>query len=813
MLPGDGVGTGGGRQGQDRVAAGGIADAAAVQGQGPGGLVVEVGADIAGLHDIAEGQGIAAGAGEVHRIAIHQTGFQQQGRYTARGVDDHRLVEGEGDVDDIAHLVGAIRVGHGDTGDHRVDRVDGDCQGVAVQLRPATAGIAQVAGAELDGGRTIEAGGGGELQAVEGGVDVRQGAGEHQDAVGDTVTSDEAEAALAAQGDQAIAGGQADLQVAGARVHIGDADEVAVAGIEHQAAVLGDVLARRQAVHRRIVHRSHRQGDAGVVAQRPAAADVATVVDADAEGDVAVGVGATGEAQAVGGDEGVDVGDGAREGQAGAARAGHGDTGTAEGTEGAAGDAEARDHAAAARIHIAEGDAGERLGEVLGDGDAARSGDDRCIVHRHHRDTGRDGGRGAVHAAVAGATAVTNTGQGQGTGALAGDLATVAVGHAVHHALGGGGGETGAGQGDGGGAAHQAHAVADAIDRSGAAGAVHQGDLGAVDAEDLAGAIDQAADAEGQPRDALARFHRAQADAAEQVDGAAILGVGGIAATGAGGGGIVHRDQGDQGTAAGRGALPVGEGPVEGDAGPRILGTVGVGQLLQDLVHIRRARRLAVGMGEGQGQLAGNGSVEAADHLAILHQVAAHQADAVAVEEAEQVVGVGASIAHQHHRCPVVIAVTTVEGVQVGIRHAGIAIDHDGRTTLGEAAAAVEVAQHRCGVGLHRADIHGTRDPAGAIGIDGQRFAGVAVAVQVEAVQRQVGIAAGLQQGATDLRLVGLDGAAVVEGEIAQQQAAGALVVQAAVVRGEGDAGTEVAVGGCLHGSAHIVGAAPRCQG
>ncbi|MNJ14517.1 hypothetical protein D3C77_87430 [compost metagenome] len=137
VLAADGVGATHGGQGQHRIVAVHAFDRRAVEAQRAGGGVIQVGAQVAGLDHITEGQGVAAGARNIGRQAVDQAGFQQQARRAARGIDNHRLVEGDGHIDDVAHLVAAIGVADLDVAHQRIERVHVQVDGVGVDLRAA----------------------------------------------------------------------------------------------------------------------------------------------------------------------------------------------------------------------------------------------------------------------------------------------------------------------------------------------------------------------------------------------------------------------------------------------------------------------------------------------------------------------------------------------------------------------------------------------------------------------------------------------------------------------------------------------------
>ena len=79
-------------------------------------------------------------------------------------------------------------------------------------------------------------------------------------------------------------------------------------------------------------------------------------------------------------------------------------------------------------------------------------------------------------------------------------------------------------------------------------------------------------------------------------------------------------------------SVPIIEGPVDLDSRRGRTGAVGIGDLVQDVVHVHRGRELAAYVGEGDDQLSRRrGRIEAGDDPAVLDQVAADERDAIAV--------------------------------------------------------------------------------------------------------------------------------------------------------------------------------------
>src|SRR5690606_2830990 len=116
------------------------------------------------------------------------------------------------------------------------------------------------------------------------------------------------------QGHLPVDRGQCQLHGVAASIHVGDGDQVAVGAVEHQRAVLEHGLGGRQVVDRRVVDRGDDQRDVGVDLQGAAAAGVAVVVDRDRHGLYPGGIERAEVGQATVADQGVDVGDGAFQG-------------------------------------------------------------------------------------------------------------------------------------------------------------------------------------------------------------------------------------------------------------------------------------------------------------------------------------------------------------------------------------------------------------------------------------------------------------------------------------------------------------------
>ena len=175
-------------------------------------------------------------------------------------------------------------------------------------------------------------------------------------------------------------------------------------------------------------------------------------------------------------------------------------------------------------------------GVLVGD----RVGHGRGIVHRHHGNAAGNRQAGAIDPAVGGTAIVGDACEGNGSRTGSRGFTSVAIAHAIDHTLCNSATDTpDLVQGDGRGAAGQADRIANSVAGGGAAVAIGQSDVRAVDTQDFAAAVSQVADGQVQAADGLGRFDRADADAAEEVDRAAVFRVGGRAAGGAEGGRVV----------------------------------------------------------------------------------------------------------------------------------------------------------------------------------------------------------------------------------------------------------------------------------
>ncbi len=259
------------------------------------------------------------------------------------------------------------------------EAVDRDADGVGIGLRATAAAVAQVVGGDLQAGWAVVAAGRREHQAVQGVVDIGDAAVEGHGCGVAARAHSEAEPGGATERQQAIGRRQRYLDVAGAGIHVADADHIAIGTVEYQVVVLIDVLRRGHRVDRRVVHGSDHERDAGGIGLRTAAAGIAAIVDGDGQGDVGSGVAGGGEADARCRDEGIDVGKAAGQGQ-GAGGTADGNAVAADGTERAAGYRKRRGHVAAASIDVGERDTGQCAGHIFGDGNGAWCGDRRCVV-------------------------------------------------------------------------------------------------------------------------------------------------------------------------------------------------------------------------------------------------------------------------------------------------------------------------------------------------------------------------------------------------------------------------------------------------
>ncbi|EGY00642.1 PE-PGRS family protein [Nitrospirillum viridazoti Y2] len=274
---------------------------------------------------------------------------------------------------------------------------------------------------------------------------------------------------------------------------------------------------------------------------------------------------------------------------------------------------------ALARLTGADGRATEQRDgvgalDIVGTG-RRRGGQGRRLVDRVQRNGGAGGQGGGVMTAVGRAAVVLDGGQGDGAAAAGRRVAAgVLVGQAVDQGLGRGcRGATRLGDGDGGGAGGHRDRDAITVGGGGDAGAVDQGDVLAVNGQDLRRAVGQAADGQGQATDLLAGLDRADGRAAEQAHGTAALGedrAGGRG--GAQGGRVVDGGDVDRAGDAGRRGNAVVHRPGDGAAGAgaaqgRVLAGGTEGDAAQGGLVIGQ------GVAARQGQHAGAGVVAAGD--------------------------------------------------------------------------------------------------------------------------------------------------------------------------------------------------------
>ena len=86
---GEGVAAAGGREGEGGDVACSVFDGSAVEGEGGGGLVVEVGGGVAVLNGVGEGEGVVARSRGIGGVLVGGTGFEGElGRTTGGGDGD-----------------------------------------------------------------------------------------------------------------------------------------------------------------------------------------------------------------------------------------------------------------------------------------------------------------------------------------------------------------------------------------------------------------------------------------------------------------------------------------------------------------------------------------------------------------------------------------------------------------------------------------------------------------------------------------------------------------------------------------------------
>ena len=392
--PAQRVGAAHGRQGQDRKVTGVVADHRAVHLQRGGALEVQVGADIAGLHDVLEHQGVRSRAADIHRVAVHQAGLQQQGRRATAQIDVDHLVPGHADQHIVADLHGAVQALRSDADHLRVHRNHIDRDGVDIGLRPTAAGIAVVVGLDGQAGGAEEGAAGLEAQGLQRSIDIGAVALEDHARVVNAGAQQQGDAAQAAQAQGAVGRRQDHGHQAIAGVHIVDGDGVAIGGVEAQGNVLRGGLRARHVVDRRVVHRSDDEGDGLGVGLLAAAAAEALVVQGHRQHHVGGGILGSLEGQAVGRDKEVDIGQAAGQGQRAGTRAAHGDAQAGGRAQGTARYREGCGDVVDAGIDVGEAEAADHARHILGHGDGRRRSDHRRIVHRSDLQGHRGGGIG-----------------------------------------------------------------------------------------------------------------------------------------------------------------------------------------------------------------------------------------------------------------------------------------------------------------------------------------------------------------------------------------------------------------------------------
>src|SRR5207237_1016771 len=160
--------------------------------------------------------------------------------------------------------------------------------GVGVGHRAAGACVALIVGGDLECGGAVVVGGGREGRAVQGGVDVGERAGEGHERVGGAIAGGEGQAGRAAEGEGSVGRVDGDLHDSGARIDIGDGDQVSGGGGEGQRRVLVDRLRTGIVVDGRIIDRVDGDCDGLGVGKRAAGAGVPLVIGGDLDGGGAI---------------------------------------------------------------------------------------------------------------------------------------------------------------------------------------------------------------------------------------------------------------------------------------------------------------------------------------------------------------------------------------------------------------------------------------------------------------------------------------------------------------------------------------------
>ncbi len=317
-----------------------------------------------------------------------------------------------------------------------------------------------------------------------------------------------------------------------------------------------------------------------------------------------------------------------------------------------------------AAVHIAETEVrgAKGLGAILIKGFAHRGiADDRRIVDRRHVE-----GHGA-HIGGRGVAVINRPGEGRVAGAVGirrrmeGQFAD--IGRADHRAV--------AEQG----VADAAHAVTVGIDKQLTGG--RRGD-----------------DSNGLQR--VAAVHIAETE----VRGA--KGLGGILIKGFAYRGIAddrriidRRDAQHRLIAAATVERTVVKGPAQGDAGRRIVGTVGIGQGLQHGVYHCRGGVAIERQCQGAARMGG----DAAHRRAVVGEVLPLRQRPQQAAVAEAIVAAGSAVAGNGNRRAVIVAQPAVKGIQFGVGNGDIAVHHHRAAIFGIGRPAVQAAEDRCGIG------------------------------------------------------------------------------------------------------------------
>ena len=205
-------------------------------------------------------------AGELEAAATGDAGDEHRGELVCRRVV--RVAEAEVGCGEGVALVLVDRDRVVGTGRRVVDRCDGDRDRVHVGQGATGTGVPEVIGGDGELVRAVEVGGRVIAQPRQRGADAGKRARECHEGVTAPVTGTEGEARRAAERQRAVVDLEGDLDVAGCGIDVADANEVAVAGREHQRGILVGGLWTGHAVDRSVVDARHRDRDGGDVAVR-----------------------------------------------------------------------------------------------------------------------------------------------------------------------------------------------------------------------------------------------------------------------------------------------------------------------------------------------------------------------------------------------------------------------------------------------------------------------------------------------------------------------------------------------------------------